>query len=188
MHLLRFASYRRMPWKNGGGITREIAAFPEGADLADFEWRISMADVASDGPFSRFEGVDRTLCVLEGSIELTLQGGKAVVLDPNSAPLGFPADEDVVARLPGGPVRDFNVMTRRGAAEHRVECLEIDGKTELSREAKALAIACASGSVALSGSGGEAKLEALDCLLFDRGGVSTVHAKGRGNLIIVRIL
>ena len=131
-----------MPWKNGGGITREIAAFPEGADLADFEWRISMADVASDGPFSRFEGVDRTLCVLEGSIELTLQGGKAVVLDPNSAPLGFPADEDVVARLPGGPVS----------------------------------------------SGGEAKLEALDCLLFDRGGVSTVHAKGRGNLIIVRIL
>ncbi|MBB3066137.1 HutD/Ves family protein [Limibacillus halophilus] len=188
MQLLRFASYRRMPWKNGGGITREIAAFPEGADLADFEWRISMADVASDGPFSRFEGVDRTLCVLEGSIELTLQGGKAVVLDPNSAPLGFPADEDVVARLPGGPVRDFNVMTRRKAAKHRVESLEINGKTVLNREAKTLAIVCASGTVALSGSGGEANLEALDCLLFDRDSVDSVHAEGRGKLIVARIL
>ncbi|MET4807957.1 environmental stress-induced protein Ves [Limibacillus sp. MBR-115] len=177
-----------MPWKNGGGITREIAAFPEGADLADFEWRISMADVASDGPFSRFEGVDRTLCVLEGSIELTLQGGKAVVLDPNSAPLGFPADEDVVARLPGGPVRDFNVMTRREAAKHRVESLEINGKIVLNREAKTLAIVCASGSVVLSGSGGEAKLEALDCLLFDRDSVDSVHAEGRGRLIVARIL
>ena len=47
------------PWKNGGGLTREVAAFPANASMADFDWRISIADVAAAGPFSRFENVDR---------------------------------------------------------------------------------------------------------------------------------
>ncbi len=48
-------SFRRMPWKNGGGETIEIMAFPEGADLAGFEWRVSMAKVAGDGPSRSFK-------------------------------------------------------------------------------------------------------------------------------------
>ena len=61
----------RVPWKNGGGTTAEVAAFPEGSGFETFGWRISMADVASDGPFSLFPGIDRTLIVVEGDgIEL----------------------------------------------------------------------------------------------------------------------
>ncbi len=60
------ADYRRMPWKNGGGHTTEIAAFPAGAGLASFVWRVSIADVLQDGPFSPFPGIDRTLVLLEG--------------------------------------------------------------------------------------------------------------------------
>ena len=56
----------RVPWKNGGGTTAEVAVHPPGAGLDDFDWRISMADVAVDGPFSRFPGVDRTLVLAEG--------------------------------------------------------------------------------------------------------------------------
>jgi len=61
MKILRSADHKRMPWKNGGGETVEIAISPQGAGLADFDWRVSMATVASDGPFSVFPGIDRTL-------------------------------------------------------------------------------------------------------------------------------
>ena len=66
MRILRAENYRRMRWKNGGGETAEIAVFPEGAGLDEFDWRISMARVEAGGPFSRFPGVDRTLSILEG--------------------------------------------------------------------------------------------------------------------------
>ena len=62
--ILTASSYRRMPWKNGGGETVEIAVSPEGAALSEFDWRISMATVATDGPFSIFPGIDRTLSIL----------------------------------------------------------------------------------------------------------------------------
>ncbi|XES00502.1 HutD family protein [Streptomyces sp. S1D4-11] len=55
-----------VPWKNGGGVTREIVAWPEGADMGDFEWRVSLADVGGDGPFSAFADVDRILTMVEG--------------------------------------------------------------------------------------------------------------------------
>ena len=61
--LLRNSDHRRMPWKNGGGETVEVIVHPEGASLSDFGWRVSMATVASDGPFSVFPGIDRTLAV-----------------------------------------------------------------------------------------------------------------------------
>jgi environmental stress-induced protein Ves len=47
-----------MPWKNGGGETTEIAVFPDGAGLSDFDWRVSMARVDGDGPFSSFPGIE----------------------------------------------------------------------------------------------------------------------------------
>src|SRR3546814_10305481 len=63
MQVLRAAAHRVMPWKNGGGSTTEVAVAPDGAGLDEFDWRISMAVVGADGPFSGFPGVDRTLAV-----------------------------------------------------------------------------------------------------------------------------
>ena len=65
--VLRAADHRTMPWKNGGGSTTEIAAAPDGAGIDAFDWRVSMAVVAADGPFSEFPGIDRTLSILDGS-------------------------------------------------------------------------------------------------------------------------
>ncbi|MFN9927385.1 MAG: HutD family protein, partial [Phenylobacterium sp.] len=59
--LLRAADRLAVPWKNGGGITRELAVWPPGASFDDFVWRVSMAEVHQDGPFSSFPGVDRIL-------------------------------------------------------------------------------------------------------------------------------
>lgn len=122
MRILRAADHPRMPWRNGGGETREILAHPPGADTASFDWRISMARVEVDGPFSVFDGVDRVLAVLEGGgLELTIEGMGTHLLAPSSDPLAFPADAATTARLAGGPIADLNVMVRRGRFAAAVE-------------------------------------------------------------------
>ncbi len=118
--------FRRSPWKNGGGETVEVAVWPEGAGFDDFIWRISMARVAQSGPFSRFSGIDRTLCVLEGrEIMLEFEGRGRIGLDAVSPPYHFPADIAVSGQVQGGGITDLNVMTRRGAARHLVSKLRL---------------------------------------------------------------
>ncbi|MDX3973376.1 HutD family protein [Shinella sp.] len=153
MRLLRNVEHRRMPWKNGGGETVEVIVRPEGADLSAFGWRVSMATVASDGPFSVFPGIDRTLAVLSGDgMALSIEGVGEKLLTPEAAPLAFPADAPTTARLTGGPITDLNVMTRRGVFRHK------------------LARHVAEGSLALAQSSGERLLLALEPL-----GVSTAE-------------
>lgn len=121
MRLIKASDYRRMPWKNGGGETAEIAVHPAGASMDDFGWRVSMATVASDGPFSLFPSIDRTLTVLEGAgIRLDVQGLPTASLDPASEPFSFAADAAASACLVQGPMIDLNVMTRRGHFAHTV--------------------------------------------------------------------
>jgi uncharacterized protein len=115
-HVLTPADYRRMPWKNGGGRTTEIVSHPAGAALDAFDWRVSIADVAKDGPFSIFAGIDRTIVLLGGSGMRLSGDGHAVVLRTPFEPYAFSGDEAVACALIDGPVRDFNLMLRRGRA------------------------------------------------------------------------
>jgi environmental stress-induced protein Ves len=113
-----------MPWKNGGGETLEIAIFPSAAAGGDFDWRISMATVAADGPFSAFPEIDRTITVIDGdAIELSIEGRPAVLLDQAAEPYAFPGDVATSGRLRNGPIADLNVMVRRGLP-HSVTRLE----------------------------------------------------------------
>lgn len=107
-----------MAWKNGGGVTREIVREPAGASLDDFDWRVSVADIAAAGPFSRFVGADRHLLLLEGDgVNLTSdEAGLDVNLLSDDTVLAFSGDVDMDSQLLGGAVRDFNVMTKRGVA------------------------------------------------------------------------
>lgn len=119
IRILRAAERTAVPWKNGGGVTREIAARPEGAGTADFAWRISLAEVAADGPFSEFPGVDRTLTLAEGAgMDLTVGGARRLV-DERYAPRHFPGDRPTGCRLLDGPVVNFNVMYRRQGVRAR---------------------------------------------------------------------
>lgn len=121
MHrMLKPADYVRMPWKNGGGQTTEIAAHPAGASLAAFDWRVSVADVAADGPFSRFPGVDRILVLIAGDGLRLGTDAQAVDLRAAYEPYAFSGDDEVSCALVGGPVRDFNLMVRRGRVQGRV--------------------------------------------------------------------
>jgi environmental stress-induced protein Ves len=117
--IIRAVDCPTTPWKNGGGATTEIAVAPENASLDDFDWRISMARVASDGPFSEFIGIDRSLAVVAGQgLALTIGDAAAVVLDRASTPIRFAGDTPTWARLLSGEITDLNVMTRRGRFDH----------------------------------------------------------------------
>jgi environmental stress-induced protein Ves len=120
--LIHAASLVAVPWKNGGGVTREIAAEPQGAPLDAFTWRISVANVSAPGAFSTFAGIDRTLVLIDGEgMRLHEASGKTHVL---AAPLdmtAFAGETPIDATLDNGPTRDFNVMVRRGRARASVQ-------------------------------------------------------------------
>lgn len=117
MHqMLAPADYRRMPWKNGGGHTLEIASDPPGSGVAAFAWRVSVADVERDGPFSAFPGVDRTLVLLAGKGMRLTGAGAPLELHTAYEPVDFAGDAALHCALIGGPTRDFNLMVRRDAA------------------------------------------------------------------------
>ncbi|RYX99159.1 MAG: HutD family protein [Bradyrhizobiaceae bacterium] len=125
MKLLRAADYKTMPWKNGMGSTTEIAISPADATLDAFDWRVSMARVASDGPFSSFAAIDRTLLVLEGNgIDLSVAARAPVRVDRDTIH-SFPGDQPTAARLVAGPITDLNVMTRRDVLSHHVQRVRI---------------------------------------------------------------
>ncbi|WP_454689190.1 HutD/Ves family protein [Achromobacter aloeverae] len=127
--LFRLADVPARPWKNGGGVTREIVCWPPGAGLEDFLWRISVARIDADGPFSRFEGVDRVIALLDGP-GVVLRGGFAAgkhALTRPLAPFAFPGDAAVECELRGGATEDFNVMSRRGRVRVRVSVLRGGG-------------------------------------------------------------
>jgi uncharacterized protein len=94
------------PWKNGGGVTREIARLEEHGALI---WRISLADVATDGPFSRFDGLTRILTVTQG-VGIALHSPDGVVTALPGNPVRFSGDLVVEGRLIDGPIRDLNVI------------------------------------------------------------------------------
>jgi environmental stress-induced protein Ves len=134
MQICPAASRRVMPWKNGGGSTAEIAVFPPGASLDDFDWRISMARVEADGPFSFFPGVDRTLTLLDGDGLELRSHGKARILTADDPTLRFAGEEPIAARLIAGPLTDFNVMTRRACCRHDLSRLRLSGEQPLRHD------------------------------------------------------
>lgn len=119
MRRLGPADYRDMPWKNGGGVTRELLKLPHPTDPSRFLVRLSIATVSASGPFSVFPGVDRTLMILDGAgVALSFAGvPKDVVLDQHRQPFAFPGEVEIHCRLLEGPVRDFNLMVDRATAE-----------------------------------------------------------------------
>lgn len=167
MKHLRAADHRRMPWKNGGGETAEIAVHPAGADLAAFDWRVSMATIASDGPFSLFPGIDRTLAVLSGAgIRLDVAGFAGQRLTPESPPLAFPADAPAGASLIAGPITDLNVMTRRGRCRHSLAPLTVAGRETLAFDTRWSLLLAVDALEAVTGEG-TVRLDPLDVLALE---------------------
>ncbi|MGF6211248.1 HutD/Ves family protein [Comamonas sp. 4034] len=129
MHRFDLNEITPRPWKNGGGSTREIACWPQGADMDSFGWRVSIATVAQAGPFSAFPGIDRQIMLLDGD-GVQLIGAAAGIhhtLQQQWQPYAFSGDAALECSMLGGTCTDFNVMTRRGqwSAEVLIQGTEI---------------------------------------------------------------
>jgi environmental stress-induced protein Ves len=159
-------SMRATPWKNGGGSTTEIAIAPPAAGFDDFDWRVSLATITADGPFSSFPGIDRSLMLVEGaSVQLTLDGARKVLLNAAQPMLWFPGEAAVQAQVKG-VTTDFNVMTRRERCRHQLE--KITAPTKLARRsATTLLFVVGDGAVLARGGGQQFALARHDALLLD---------------------
>lgn len=110
--VIRRGDWRTMLWKNGRGVTHELVCLGDGA--GGFGLRMSIAEVSSDGPFSRFEGVDRVITPIAGKgFRLRRADGFTVTLERVGEPFAFAGEDDWACTLLDGPTMDFNVMTDR---------------------------------------------------------------------------
>ncbi|MBZ6074833.1 HutD/Ves family protein [Microvirga puerhi] len=185
VHVIRSTDLTRVPWKNGGGTTAEIAVFPTGAGFETFGWRVSMADVASDGPFSAFPGIDRTLIVMEGNgIELSVDG-VPYLLDGPSTKLSFPGDDPTLGRLLSGPIRDLNIMTRRGQFRHRTRIVEA-GTVLLAEDTQATFIVVLDPPLDVTVNGEVHALGRLDTLML-QATQDLIPLSGNGRAILIEI-
>ncbi len=129
-HLIEADDVVEQPWRNGLGVTRQIALWPPRASFQalDFEWRLSAAGVVEDGPFSSFAGFERVLLVTQGD-GLVVQHGdgrraRLRLLEPYS----FAGDGDTWASLVGGPIEDLGVLARRGFWRAEVDVLRLSNR------------------------------------------------------------
>jgi environmental stress-induced protein Ves len=177
-----------MKWKNGGGETVEIVVSPPNAALDAFDWRVSMATVATDGPFSTFAGIDRTLSVIAGEgIALSVAGEPEIELTIQSEPFAFPGDAPASARLLGGQITDLNVMTRRGGWHHHVERLRLSERRTLRSTADVVVILSRADDLGLAARTGSCSLGVDDAAILDGPADVELVPAGAASLFVIEL-
>ena len=114
-----FRDHVSMPWPNGAGITYEIVRAPESGD---FDWRISLADIDNDCPFSVMPGVDRGIVLMEGGHMVLANSDESIRVD-ELVVFNYPGEVAFNCTLPSGPAKDLNIMTRRNKFSSKTEVL-----------------------------------------------------------------
>ena len=131
LHLLA-SEYTSMPWKNGKGITREVAKSYDDNGLI---WRLSSANITQDGPFSNFPNLNRISTVTIGvGMRLIDTNTHAKVLASLYKPILFSGDQPLEAQLIDGPIQNFNVIYDPTKTKSIVSVLEGPKSKKLSFE------------------------------------------------------
>ena len=159
--LIRYAAAAEVPWRNGGGRTRELHA--------GGGWRLSVATISAAGEFSAFPGLDRALVVGRGCLRLAIPGRSPQRLAAGDL-AEFPGEVPVVGEPVGGPVLAVNVMAERTGRSALVQVLRMTGPAPT---ADALVLLSGEATV-----GGEA-LEVFDAVLSPDAGA----VRGAGALV-----
>jgi environmental stress-induced protein Ves len=185
--LIPFAGLAPVSWKNGGGSTTEIAVFPPDAGFEEFDWRISLANISADGPFSTFPGVERTLVLVDGhGLALDIDGAPAMVSKAEPV-LAFDGEAKVQARLCRGPSTDFNVMTRLDRCWHRFGRRTLDGDSIFVARADVTLLFLAEGEgLELCSDDQRINLVRFDAVLLDANTTWKLQA-GQGTIFIADI-
>jgi environmental stress-induced protein Ves len=179
-----------VPWKNGGGVTREVAAHPPGRGFDQLDWRVSIAQITVAGAFSAFPGLDRDLAVLEGRLSLALGPAPPRELSPASPPLHFAGDALVHAHPIDGAVTDLNVMTRRGRFRSTLSVREVRAPLALAAPAPTTLVLALS-PLTVRSAGSEWHLGRLDAVRCDGDaalGIAPREAAARCYVIELRAL
>ncbi len=114
MRIQRSSEHIPMPWANGRGTSYEIVS--DRNEAGEWTWRLAMAPVNEDGPFSRIECVNRSLAVVEGAGMLLSVDRKKLQCLPMQV-VRFRGDAVTEAALTDGPIMDINLMVRRKEAD-----------------------------------------------------------------------
>lgn len=111
-------SFTARPWKNRGGVTREITVSPPDATTETFDWRLSVAEISRPGEFSRFPGIERALCFWRGNavrLQISTPLADYCLTNPGDVAC-FSGDSEVAASPVDGPVSCINLMWRSSAS------------------------------------------------------------------------
>ena len=129
MEIIRFADIHPEPWRNGGGVTRELASHPKAASAQDgaWDWRISIADVSKAGDFSSFPGMERVLTIVDGELMVLTVDGTEHPLE-KYRPFRFSGEAPSSATLPTGDIRDLNIIARADKFKGYASIVEISKK------------------------------------------------------------
>ncbi len=181
--IVRFAELPVVPWRNGGGVTREVAA-SGGSDPQGFDWRVSIADVSQPGPFSALPGVDRVITLVEGErMELVIDGVVHVLGLHES--LSFDGAGQASCILPAGPTRDLNVMTRSDRLSAAVAVRDLSETRPIAVSGAQIAVLLTGSAVVAGADESQAHLEPLDAVCPS--GLHVRLVTGSGKVAVVRI-
>lgn len=187
--------YRRERWRNGLGWTREIHAAVDQAAVDQgggdpWEWRLSIAEIERDAPFSSFPGVDRELVLLAGNgLRLRFDEGESVLLEPPHGRLRFAGERAVTGELVDGPTQDFNLMWRRDAIDAQLWHRPLVGPMVIFAEpGTTWAVHLLAGQARFADDSGLPGLNAGDTALLSAGGQRLRHVlDGGGEVLLVRL-
>jgi environmental stress-induced protein Ves len=194
-HLPAF-EYRRMRWKNNLGWTREIhvgaepgAAFTPDGD-APWAWRVSIAEIDHDCPFSAFPGHDRVLVLLSGNgMRLRFDDAREVELLPPHGRIAFRGEDALHCELLDGPTRDFNLIWDRRRVRATLMHRPLVGPMVFFADPRVQwLVHLIGGRAQLKDRADVAPLDAGDSLLLhgDEGGARAILAGG-GELLLARV-
>jgi environmental stress-induced protein Ves len=181
---LRESDYRRQRWKNGGGWTTELAVSPSDGD---FDWRVSIAEIESDGAFSTFPHCDRHIALLDGNgMRLEFDAAQPVLLDRRLHFVAFAGEWRTFGALIDGPVRDFNVIARRERVQADVLHRPLVG-TMVFPPLATWFVYLAAGRATLKHRNENTTLEAGDSLLLEPDAAAdNAILDGGGELVLVK--
>lgn len=184
MRVVRASFIPAKPWKNGGGITHEIAISPPESTMDSFDWRLSMASVDKDCEFSVFPGIDRHLYVLEGQgLVLISSSSRRQVL--RGERVDFAGEEQIHGMLLGGPITDLNIMTRRSKVSAGTRELVVRDRLLLKPERMALAIFIRTGSLMVTDMSQRLHASKLDTIVIESGTIGPIEIQGKAEIILV---
>ena len=173
-------------WQNGGGITHQICRQDDAQGMV---WRLSIAEVASDGPFSQFSGIERAIMLLSGDgFRLQNQSGVLCELHKALEPYYFAGETEINCSLLGGPVRDFNLMLRRSDYSAQLSVLEITSDNALSVLGQTTVLHVATGDVGVVFNRHLYRLQAEDTLvLHNESGVLHLDSSNDAKAVFITL-